>query len=196
MLARIPFASLSRWGRTSLVLALAGLPLFASCTSSEDTEPFVPAAEGATQPSGDGTLLSEADACSQLLEAANAAYKRLGCDAPQFPDCPGFLRPGGGSGCYEYYENTITTCTAAYEHAATCRDLSPCLATAELNDMLPTCELAVGEGGSGGVSGVSGGASSGGAPAGGATSQPEGGTPGASGAAPAAAGQPAGGATP
>jgi hypothetical protein len=198
MIARIPFASLSRWGQTSLVLALTGLPLLPSCTTSEDTEPFVPAAEGATQPSGDGTLLSEADACSELLKAAQAAYERLGCDAPQFPDCPGFLRPGGGSGCYEYYEDSVTTCVAAYADAGTCRDLSPCLATAELNDRLPTCTLEGGQGGSGGGGGASdaAGGASGGAAEGGATSPPEGGSPGASGAPAASAGQPAGGAGP
>src|SRR6185369_13901765 len=107
MFARMPFASLSRWGRTCLVLSLAGLPLFASCTTSEDTEPFVPAVEGATQPGADGALISEDDACDQLLKAEKAAYKRLGCDAPSFPECPGFLRPGGGSGCYEYSEGSV-----------------------------------------------------------------------------------------
>jgi len=190
MLARIRFASLSRRGQTSLVLALAGLPLLPSCTTSEDTEPFVPAAEGATQPSGDGTLLSEADACSELLKAAQAAYKRLGCDAPEFPDCPGFLRPGGGSGCYEYYENSVKACVATYEGAGACRDLSPCLATVELNALLPSCELVGGEGGAGGVTGAAG-STSGGAPEGGATS-PAGGSPGASGApgAPGASGAP------
>ena len=186
-------------------MALAGLPLLPSCTTSEDTEPFVPAAEGATQPSGDGTLLSEADACSELLDAATAAYKRLGCKAPEFPDCPGFLRPGGGSGCFEYYENSVRSCVAAYTDAGSCRELSPCLATAEQNDLLPTCELAGGEGGQGGGgssaagaggSGAVGGAGGGAPPEGGAASPPAGGSPGASGAPAATAGQPAGGVGP
>jgi len=187
MNARIPSVSLLRWGRTSLVLALAGLPLFASCTSSEDTEPFVPAAEGAKQPSGQGSLVTEAEACDTLLTAANAAYKRLHCEPPQFPDCPGFLRPGGGSGCYDYYEDSVTACVKAYGAADSCRDLSPCLATAEMNDTLPTCERTGGEGGSAGTPGSTpGGASSGGA------ASPAAGSPSASGA-PAAAGQAAGG---
>jgi hypothetical protein len=189
MFARIPFASLSRWGRTCLVLSLAGLPLFASCTTSEDTEPFVPASEGAKQPKGEGALVSEDDACAELLKAANAAYDRLGCAPTAFPKCPGFLRPGGGSGCYEYYEDSVTACVKAYGDAGSCRDLSPCLATAELNEALPSCELLIGAGGKssvGGASGLPGGASNGGATEGGATeggAPPAGGSPAASGAA-------------
>jgi hypothetical protein len=194
MFARMPFASLSRWGRTCLVLSLAGLPLFASCTTSEDTEPFVPAVEGATQPGADGALISEGDACDQLLKAEKAAYKRLGCDAPSYPECPGFLRPGGGSGCYEYSEGSVAACVTAYEHARSCRDLSPCLATAELNEALPTCELVDtgtgGVGGAGGAASAPGGANSGGAAQGGAMS-PGGAAPSLGGA--AAAGQSAGG---
>src|ERR1041384_7919717 len=88
MFARIPFASLPRWGRACLVTALASLPLLPSCTASEDTEPFVPAAEGAKQPEGKGALLSEDEACAQLLKAARARHADLGCDAPEWPACP------------------------------------------------------------------------------------------------------------
>lgn len=195
MFARIPSASLSHWGRVSLVSALLGLPLFASCTKSEDTEPFVPAVEGARQPSGEGDLVSEADACARLLDAAKEAYDRLGCDAPAFPKCPGFLRPGGGSGCYEYYDDSVTACVKSYEDAPSCRELSPCLATAERNETLETCELV--DDGTGGA----GGAAAGGAgPAAGAGGVPsDGGAPpvadaGAAGMGGAAAGQSAGGA--
>lgn len=195
MFARIPSASLSHWGRVSLVSALLGLPLFASCTKSEDTEPFVPAVEGARQPSGEGDLVSEADACARLLDAAKEAYDRLGCDAPAFPKCPGFLRPGGGSGCYEYYDDSVAACVKSYEDAPSCRELSPCLATAERNETLETCELV--DDGTGGA----GGAAAGGAgPAAGAGGVPsDGGAPpvadaGAAGMGGAAAGQSAGGA--
>ena len=193
MFVRIPSASLSRWGRTSLVLALAGLPLFASCTSSEDTEPFVPASEGATQPQGEGKLVSEESACADLLQAAKAAYKRLGCDAPAYPECPGFLRPGGGSGCYEYYQGSVAACIDQYEHAATCSTLSPCLPAAERNDQLPTCEVALGAGGMPGGGGA-GNNSSAGAAQGGAAMLLVGGAPDLGGAAPAVAGQATGGA--
>jgi hypothetical protein len=188
MYGRIPSASLSLWGRACLVSAVLGLPLFAGCTSSEDTEPFVPAVEGATQPKGEGALISEEDACERLLEAARAAYKRLGCDAPKYPECPGFLRPGGSSGCYTYYEDSVATCEQAYEDATSCRGLSPCLAVAERDDALPTCEqVDLGAGGAGSVAGASSGGSSSGAgplPAGGA----------GAGGAEAVAGQAAGGA--
>jgi hypothetical protein len=191
MFARMPFASLSSWGRTSLVLALTGLPLYASCTKSEDTEPNVPATEGAKQPAGSGALVSETDACTQLLDAANAAYKRLHCEAaPKFPKCPDFLRPGGGSGCYEYYENSVTACVKAYSSAGSCGSLAPCFAAAERNDGLSTCE-ALGEAGAGagGSPSTAGAPGSGGmTDVGGNPALPEGGMPAAGGADTAGAG--------
>ncbi|HXK16677.1 MAG TPA: hypothetical protein VNG33_02640, partial [Polyangiaceae bacterium] len=131
-----------------------------------------------------------------------AAYERLDCPRPTFLACPGFLRPGGGSGCYEYYEDSVEACVQAYKDAGSCRGLSPCLVTAELNEMLSTCEQpSSGEGGAGGSSGGassaganSGGASSAGASSGGASSggvSSVAGSPGAGGAA-GAAGQAAG----
>jgi len=171
MFARIPSASLSPWGRACLLSALLGLPLFASCTASEDTEPFVPAAEGAKQPAGEGDLVSEEEACARLSKAASAAYDRLGCDAPSFPKCPSFLRPGGANGCFEYYEDSVSACVELYEDAPTCHELSPCLVTAERNDELETCERVgpgAGGAGAGGAPGVAAGASSGGAADGGA----------------------------
>jgi hypothetical protein len=182
MFVRIPFASLPRWGRQRLVLALGVAPLFASCATSEDTEPFVPSVQGARQPDNGGDLVSEDDACDRLRSAALDAYERLDCTAPEYPDCPGFLRPGGGSGCYEYRADSIDSCEQAYEDATSCRLLSPCLATAELNTELPTCDLPVVEDGSGGAGGAGGaaaaGADAGGADAGGAAPVIEGGSAG------------------
>lgn len=200
MFARIPSPSLSLWGRTCLISAFLGLPLYASCTASEDTEPYVPAAQGANQPPAEGALITEDEACGRLLKAANAAYDRLGCEAPSFPKCPAFLQPGGGNGCYEYYEDSVTACVSAYEDAGTCHDLSPCLATAERNDELETCvQVDLGTGGAGGATGVGGapatigGAATGGAPQGGAAPLPEAGAP-AEGGGSSLAGQSAGGA--
>ena len=190
MFARNPSASLSAWGRSCLLSALLGLPLFASCAASEDTEPFVPAAEGASQPQGSGAVVTEDDACARLLKAANAAYDRLGCTPPSFPKCPGFLRPGGGSGCYEYFDDSVTACVSAYENAPSCRELSPCLATAQLNEQLATCErVDVGAGGAGAA-----GTGAGGAAEGGSAALPDAGAPGMGGS-PSAAGQSAGGAS-
>ena len=189
MFARNPFASWAHWARSSLVLALCGLPLYASCTKSEDTEPYVPAAEGAQQPDGDGDLTSEDSACARLREATEDAYDRLGCEAPALADCPGFLRPGGGSGCYEYREGSVSACEDAYEDARTCRELTPCIATAVLNTELATCELVtseeVGAGGAGGAAaGGAGSIGSGGADLGdgGTTAITEGGSPSGAGA--------------
>jgi hypothetical protein len=190
MSARIPSASLSPWGRACLISACLGLPFAASCTATEDTEPFVPAAQGASQPSAEGDLVSEDAACERLLKAANAAYKRLGCSPPSFPKCPGFLRPAGGSGCYEYYDDSVSACEDAYDAAPTCRELSPCLATAERNDELATCAREdTGTGGSAGAAGAAAAGAGAGASTGGAAAGPEAGASGSS-----SAGQAAGGA--
>jgi hypothetical protein len=179
MFARMPSALLARWGGVGLVSALAGLLLFASCTSSEDTEPFVPAIEGAKQPSGSGALVSETEACERVREAAIAAYDRLRCEAPTFADCPAYVRPGGASGCYEYYDESVVACETWYEDARSCRTLAPCIVSAARNDELETCELVdEGAGGQGGVAAV-GGAGPGGA--GGAILLPEAGAPAAGG---------------
>ena len=144
----------------------------------------MPAVEGARQPDEGGALLSEEDACERLRSAALDAYETLGCDAPEYPDCPGFLRPGGGSGCYEYSEDSIAACEKAYEDARSCRVLSPCLATAQLNLELPTCEQVIvdpGAGGAGGAGGAAGapaveGGGAGGVDTGGAPPVTEGGS--------------------
>lgn len=183
-----------RWGRFSLCLVVSAL-LFASCATDEDTEPHVPSMSGATQPEGGGALLSEADACDRVRSAALDAYERLGCEEPKFPECPAFLRPGGGSGCHEYQEGSIEACEQVYEEASSCRALAPCFATAEQNLDLDTCEQVTppdpGTGGAGGTGPASGGAGGaaplpvGGADAGGAPmtegGSPSGGVPGAGG---------------
>jgi hypothetical protein len=181
MSARIRFALLSRWGRPGLLLALGGLPFFVSCTTSEDTEPLVPAAQGAKQPEGGGNLIDESAACDRLRSAAEAAYKRVGCDAPELADCPAFVRPAGGSGCYQYSETSVSSCEQSYKDADTCQDLSLCVAVAVLDDSLATCEPLPG------TSTSMGGASAGGAAAGGESA---GGVPGGAGA-PPQGGQPA-----
>jgi hypothetical protein len=195
MIVRISFASsLSspRWGRLSLCLAVWAL-LFASCTTDEDTEPHVPSMPGATQPEGDGALLSEADACDRARSAAFDAYDRLGCDEPTFPECPAFLRPGGGSGCYEYREGSVEACEQAYQDATSCRTLGPCLVTAEQNLDLDTCEQVTPDPGTGGAGGVGSGV--GGTDAGGAPPLPMGGAdPGTGGVPTAQAGSPSAGA--
>jgi hypothetical protein len=167
-------------------LAVTAL-LFSSCASDEDTEPHVPAETGATQPEAGGALLSEEDACERLRSAALDAYDRLGCEVPTYPACPGFLRPGGGSGCYEYSEDSVEACEQAYEAAPSCRSLSPCFATAVQNLELDTCEQLT-------APGIGGAASAGGASAGGSASV-TGGTD-AGGAAPAIGGAPSNGGAP
>jgi hypothetical protein len=178
MFAPMPSALLARWGGVGLISALAGLALCASCTSSEDTEPFIPAVEGAKQPSGSGTLLSETEACARVRDAAEAAYDRLRCPAPSLAPCPAYVRPGGASGCYEYDEDSVAACEQAYEDARTCGTLTPCIVSAHRNDELETCERLSPEAGGQGGGGPAGGA----AGAGGAEPQPEAGAPATGGA--------------
>jgi hypothetical protein len=181
MIVPVP-STLPRWGRSSLALALSGL-LYASCTGSEDTEPYVPAVSGATQPEAGGDMIGEEEACDRLKSAAEDAYERLGCPEPDFEECPAFVRPAGGSGCYEYSEGSIEACEDIYENADSCRNLSPCLATAVPNAELPTCEQLVvpGAGGAGGEGGGGGSGGGGGAELAGAGGvagpTPQGGSP-------------------
>jgi hypothetical protein len=172
-------SSLSRRGRSSLAFALFGL-LYASCAGSEDTEPYVPAVNGATQPEADGDLIGEDEACDRLKSAAEDAYERLGCPEPSFEACPAFVRPAGGSGCYEYSAGSVEACEDAYDAADSCRSLSPCVATAVPNAELPTCEHLVvpGAGGGGGAgAGAGGGATELGGAGGMASPTPPGGNP-------------------
>ena len=186
MFVRIPSACSSRWGRFSLVLGLGLFPVFTNCANSEDTEPYVPSKQGANQPGGDGALISEDDACERLRSAALSAYEGLGCTAPTYPECPGFVRPGGGSGCYEYREDSVAACENEYEDATSCSSLSPCLATAELNLELATCEPLTPDEGTAGAGGNAGTDAGG---AGGASGASQGGAPIVEGGAASVAGQ-------
>jgi hypothetical protein len=193
MIVRVP--DRSRWRRSTLAVALLGLA-YASCTTSEDTEPYVPAEEGAIQPGGDGALLDEDEACERVKSAAEDAYGRLRCDAPTFAACPGFIRPGAGNGCYAYYEESVEACEEAYADAGSCQRLSPCIVSAVLDETLPSCVLGAGGAGGGGAGGGgAGGGGAGGAGPGGAGSggdAPAGGAPSMGGTG-AEGGVPAGG---
>ncbi len=152
-------------GRTALFALTAVLPVYLSCTKDPDTEPFVPALPGATQPVNDGgSLISEEEACQRLLAAATAAYEDRNCSFDHAA-CPDFIRPAGASGCYEYSEESVEACEEAYDSAGTsCSNLGPCFATAVQNTSLPTCQLvevpgvggAPGSGGAGGESAAAG----------------------------------------
>lgn len=166
MFVRNPSASLTRWGRTSLLVALLGLPLYASCTKSEDTEPFVPATQGAQQPGAEGALISEDDACERVRAAYAKAYDDLGCNFAEPPECPVFIRPGAGAGCFEYYEGSVAACEQAYGDVSSCSAFPLCVVSAKRNDALPTCVMVeTGTGGAGGQGpDAAGGAAQGGAP--------------------------------
>jgi hypothetical protein len=176
MIARARYFTRSPWGRTGLLLLTAILPVYLSCTTDQDTEPFVPALPGATQPVATGSLLSEREACERLLEAATAAYSEHDCEL-EHAGCPDFVRPAGASGCYQYSEASVEDCESSYAAATSCSNLAPCFVTAIENTSLPECELVGGVPSEGGAPGSAGGpGSDGGAPV------TDGGAPGSSGA--------------
>ncbi|HWZ87263.1 MAG TPA: hypothetical protein VNW92_00385 [Polyangiaceae bacterium] len=151
---------------SSLCVSLVVAVLAASCTSSHDTADVVPAPPGAFQSDAGGKLIDEATACAELTQAESSARAALGCAAPM-RDCPAYIRPAGGAGCFLYDEASVAGCVDQFNTFGTCDafDARPCLVTA-----VSHCDS--GAGGAGGQSGTAaGGAESGGeaAVAGGAT---------------------------
>jgi hypothetical protein len=155
MLAWLSPAARAQHGRAAVAFALLVLPVYASCTKSEDTEPFVPAQEGAFQPEGGGDLISEEEACDRIAEAESEARERLSCNPELVGECPGYIRPGAGSGCYEYSASSVAACEEAYDASRSCAQLQRCVVSATLNLELETCQQA-GEGGAAGAGGGGG----------------------------------------
>jgi hypothetical protein len=171
-------------GGSLLLLGLGG-----SCTETDETEPFVPPRQGASQPGGGGKKLSEDEACERVREAEEAARVDLQCSDLERPACPYYVRPAG-TGCWEFSEESVSACVdkiAAYED---CSDFarSPCILTGTPSGSDCATPGGGGAGGdsSGGGSPGSGGDSSGGTP--GAAGADAGGAPGQGGAPGAGAG--------
>jgi hypothetical protein len=150
------YARLSSLLCVSLVVAV----LAASCTSTHDTADVVPPLPGAFQSDAGGKLIDEATACAELTQAESSARAALGCDAPM-RDCPAYIRPAGGAGCFLYDEASVAGCVDHFNSFGSCDafDARPCLVTA-----VSRCDAVdSGAGGAGGQSGsAAGGAAAGG----------------------------------
>jgi len=128
-----------------LVLAVSAvLVLGSACTESKDTAAHLPSERGAVQPDAGGALIGELIACSELKAVEAATRAQLGCGAVT-RECPEFIRPAGGEGCFEYSEASVKACSALYQSFTSCDEFTkhPCLISAVSN-----CEGA-GEGGAG-----------------------------------------------
>jgi hypothetical protein len=150
------------------------LGLGASCSESDETEPFVPPRVGAEQPASGGEPLGADEACERLREAEEAARVNLQCRDLERPECPDYVRPAG-TGCWVYSEDSVTACVDKIAEYDDCSDFeqSRCILAATPSDS----DCALGGGGGAGGSDTSNGGTpgAGGAPA-------LGGAPGAGGA--------------
>jgi len=135
----------------ALSVSVLALAASVSCSTTKDTEDFVPSQRGAVQPDGGGPLLSEAAACGQLKAAESGARQALGCAAVT-RECPSYIRPAGAA-CFQYQQASIDGCADLFDSFQSCEDfaLHPCLVTA-----VSLCdEPNPGEGGAGGAPGGS-----------------------------------------
>ncbi len=160
-----------------------------ACSESKDTNPVVTPKSGAYQPEPSGTTIGEDEACQALTAAEDAQRSALGCGSVQRAPCPDYVRPAGGSGCYEYDEGTVNECASYYAGLTNCSDFveKPCVITA-----VPTAACATASGGAGGMGGSAGAGGSGGTTGGtggsGGTTGGTGGTAGGAGGATAGTG--------
>jgi hypothetical protein len=154
------YARLSSLLCASLLTAVVA----ASCTSTHDTADVVPSSPGAFQPDAGGKLVDEATACAALVKSESDARAALGCDAVKH-ECPSYIRPAGGEGCFLYDQASLDGCAALYQSFTSCDkfDQRTCLLTAESNcDSVDSGaagaggQPATGAGGEGGLGGEPG----------------------------------------
>ena len=93
----------------ALFCALGVLGACAGCGSSSETKDTVPARPGFQMPEAGASRIDEAKACAELSEALSASAQQLGCSAPSVT-CPGYVRPAGGEGCFEYDDASVKAC--------------------------------------------------------------------------------------
>jgi len=134
-----------------LIPGLLALAVAAACSSTHDTGDYVPSQPGAMQPDAGGKLVAEDEACAALTKAEADARSALGCPSVK-RDCPSYIRPAGGEGCFVYDQASIDGCSAIYRKFTACGDfdLHPCVIAAESQCTEPT----MGEGGAAGAGGA------------------------------------------
>lgn len=126
--------------------------LLAACTEPLTSEEIVQAGRGAVQPSGEGALLREAEACGLLRDAHEETIARLDCSRP-VPSCPVGVRPAGACSNYGYAAETVESCAELVRKYESCADFDrkPCIVTAV--PVSGACD-SNGAGGQGGDSGA------------------------------------------
>lgn len=115
----------------SLLVGLAA-PLFlllsSSCggdTTGGTTGGTPDADDGKFHPPGNGTPMSEADACKALSDAQSKRFVELGQGCPSTSRvCPDFLRVQSGVECLQYDEGAVQGCLQFYSDATTCTAVS------------------------------------------------------------------------
>ncbi len=81
--------------------------------------------DGKLRPPGNGTMISEDQACAQMQSAFEARQMALGCSLT-VQLCPGFVRGLQlDAMCRAYDEGSVQGCVAYYNGAAACPDLDP-----------------------------------------------------------------------
>ena len=109
----------------SAVLAALGI-VHLGCGGAESTGSSsgqADAGDDRFRPAGDGTRISEADACALLVGAQGMRRLALSC-AGTSRVCPDALRTDFGAECLEYDQGSVKGCIAYYGEAKTCEDLS------------------------------------------------------------------------
>jgi len=102
------------------------------------------ASDGKFHPMGDGVHMTEANACTALINAQGTARGNLGC-AGTSRICPDFLRAQFVTACLEYDQGSVQGCIDYYNKATTCDELNKgigdCVATAFPNTMSAGCTM-------------------------------------------------------
>jgi hypothetical protein len=102
------------------------------------------AGDGKFHPMGNGTHITEANACTTLANAQSAAVGQLGC-AGTTRLCPDLLRAQFVTACLEYDEGSVQGCIKYYSEATTCDELNKnigdCAITAFSNTMSAGCTM-------------------------------------------------------
>jgi len=83
--------------------------------------------DGKFHPPGNGTPMSESDACNALSQATSADSLTLMCLSTS-PTCPDLLRSEFTTPCLEYDQGTVQGCVAYYAAATTCAGLDAAIA--------------------------------------------------------------------
>jgi len=117
----------------SICLALAATLLVVACEDEEPVDDDGSASassgtggtinDGKLRPPGNGTMISEDQACATMQSSFEGRQMALGCSFT-VQLCPGFVRGLQVEAmCVAYDEGSVQGCVAYYEEAASCAEL-------------------------------------------------------------------------